>query len=295
VPGRPYFPAIQLIALVGVAEVKRVGIHELRRFRDRQPKSLFRGGELPKLMAMIVMLAVLAMAITRARNPATWRWLTGEVADDSPQGDADASPTANTTGSDSDWNDQLTTVSTPKENAVPIDGPAAGSPDKAESGTAESRPSLEDRETDVNPEEQDAAQEQLEIVAQNDKIPLNKADMFAYWRFVKWERNQTFDEMRKRALKDFIFTEVYEDPDRFRGKLLSIRLRVIRALKWPAEENGLGIGQIYDLTGWNDDSHPNCYTMVCSELPAGFPAFPPRCWKKPRPLRGWRPFPIRLS
>ncbi len=52
----------------------------MRRLRDRRPAGLFRGGELPRLMTMIVMLCVLAMMMRRASDQNTWRCLTGEPA-----------------------------------------------------------------------------------------------------------------------------------------------------------------------------------------------------------------------
>lgn len=36
---------------------------------------MFRGSELPRLMGMLVLLAVLGMVVFRARDPATWQWL----------------------------------------------------------------------------------------------------------------------------------------------------------------------------------------------------------------------------
>ena len=52
----------------------------MRRLRDRRQAGLFRGGELPRLMSMIVMLFVLAMMFRRASDRDTWRYFTGEPA-----------------------------------------------------------------------------------------------------------------------------------------------------------------------------------------------------------------------
>ncbi len=52
----------------------------MRRLRDRQQAHLFRGGELPRLMTMVVMLLVLGMLYRRASDHNTWRFLTGEPA-----------------------------------------------------------------------------------------------------------------------------------------------------------------------------------------------------------------------
>ena len=41
----------------------------MRRFRDRQPNRLFRGGELARMLTMIGMLLVLVMIIRKAAMP----------------------------------------------------------------------------------------------------------------------------------------------------------------------------------------------------------------------------------
>jgi hypothetical protein len=47
----------------------------MRQTRQRRPGTFFRGGELPRLAAMVVMLGVLLLLMNRARDPAMWRWL----------------------------------------------------------------------------------------------------------------------------------------------------------------------------------------------------------------------------
>src|SRR5207237_317610 len=47
----------------------------MRRVRERRPRMLFRGAELPRLLTLCIMLGVLTLLIGRASDPGTWRWL----------------------------------------------------------------------------------------------------------------------------------------------------------------------------------------------------------------------------
>ena len=51
----------------------------MRYTRIEERRSMFRGNELPRLMGMLVMLAVLFMMIQRARDPGMWKWLEDDV------------------------------------------------------------------------------------------------------------------------------------------------------------------------------------------------------------------------
>src|SRR4051812_46211437 len=59
----------------------------MRRSHDPRPVTFFRGGELPRLLMLIMMLAVIGLLISRARDPGAWRWLS----EDSRPGTASAS------------------------------------------------------------------------------------------------------------------------------------------------------------------------------------------------------------
>jgi hypothetical protein len=151
------------------------------------------------------------------------------------------------------------------------DDRAAGA-DKAEP----QRPAVYDAQpallgpTDLDPLERDAARE--EFAAVTDKTPLVKVEMPAYWRLMSWERNQSTDDLLKRADKDVTFAQLWQQPDRWRGKLVEIpvHLQRTRAVD-DLPDNELRMKTLYEAWGWNSQSQPYSYWMMVPQLPRGMP------------------------
>ena len=206
----------------------------MRRLRERPPTSLFRGTELPRLLTLVVMLGVLVLLIDLARDPKTWVWLVPDAADG--QQTDDDSPSKRPTGED---------VAAPEPDVA---GPS-----------------------DEDPLEQDAAREEFQAVT--DKTGLSKEEMPAYWRLMSWEEHQSTSALIERAAKDVSFNDFFRQPDRWRGKLVQLRLHLRRTVK--ADEladNPLGLKSVYEVWGWNSDSQPYSYWLVVPRLPPGMPS-----------------------
>ncbi len=204
----------------------------IRRVRDRRPGSLFRGAELPRLMTMIVMLGVIMLLVARARDASSWRWLTG----DSPVRSAE--PAA------------LAAV----EASVVAADPTVGGP------------------TDEDPQEADAAREEFQVVT--DKAPLSKEEMPAYWRLMAWQQHQTIAEMSKRANANVTFQQLWQQPEKWRGRLIEIPVLHLRQTAQVEDlaDNALGLNRMYEVWGWNTESQPYSYWLVCPQLPPGMPS-----------------------
>lgn len=201
----------------------------MRRVRDRRPATFFRGTELARLAALVVMLGVLLLLADRARDPDTWRWIAPDVAQ------------------------------TGIAEKAQSDQPAAASEVPSAAGP-----------TDLDPAERDAAREEFAAVA--DKVPLGKEEMPAYWRLVAWELRQPTAALRKRALKDVTFRDLWQQPEKWRGKLVEIPVHLRRTLTVSrVAENELGIKTIYEAFGWNSQSQPYWYWMIVPELPPDMP------------------------
>ena len=204
----------------------------MRRLSDRQPSAtLFRGSERTRLMTMIVMLGVIAMLMVRARDPNTWRMFgindAGETSTFTRRAleaieDAPArKPRASSRQSLSAF------------NVGDASQPAAKPEAEAEvPSTTSTVIPLEERAIDLDPEEADAAREQFEAIT--DKEALGSADMFAYWRLFKWAHNQTADEMLKRARRNVSYSQIFNDPEKYRGKLLAFDLHLRQAISYDA-------------------------------------------------------------
>lgn len=102
-----------------------------------------------------------------------------------------------------------------------------------------------------------------------DKKPLKNYEMPAYWKLAKWSRTQPFDQLEARARKDVVFTQMWQDPDTYRGKLIRMKVHVRRALVHPAPENEAGFKDLYELAGFTDESLSFPYFMILTEKPDG--------------------------
>jgi hypothetical protein len=124
--------------------------------------------------------------------------------------------------------------------------------------------------TDEDDQERDAAREELEAVT--DKRPLATEEMPAYWRLMEWGEHQSISQLRARADQRVTFNQLWQRPDAFRGKLVEIPLHLRRTLRQgDLAENPLGLKTVYELWGWNSDSQPYWYWLVCPQLPEGMP------------------------
>jgi len=209
----------------------------MRRYQQPPPTKLFRGAEMTRLMTMIVMLGVIFLLMSRARDPQVWTWLTGEGDAAGGAGDAAAVPI----GPDH---------STPSA-VYPSDTPSPGA-------------------TDLDRDEADALKEELQAV--EDKTPLKKQEMPAYWRLVRWQQRQTFDAMANRAERGVRFGQLFQRPSKYRGKLLYLRAHLKQtAVHDDVEDQAPGVKSIYEFWVWNSDSQPYSYLLVTSALPPGMP------------------------
>ena len=120
--------------------------------------------------------------------------------------------------------------------------------------------------TDLDRTEWDKAQNLFQALS--DRTALAPEEMPAYWRCMKWSRAQTFAEMEHRAASNVAYTRLFEQPEKYRGRLVRLRLHVKRILDWDAHENSAGVKHVYEAWGGTEQSNA-LYLTVFSELPAG--------------------------
>jgi hypothetical protein len=198
---------------------------------------------------MIGMLVVMFMIMDRAKDPSTWQWLTNEFDSDS----ANTKPRAD--GDDED------------DDARPVGTAGSGGPETRINGA----PAGDDvaRVTDLDAEEADAAREEFQAIS--DRKPLLAEEMPSYWRLLNWVRNQPGDSLQRRSRKAVVFTDFVEEPDKNRGKLVHLRLHVMRSLTYETQDSPTGIKRLYEAWGWTDEGYPWLYAVVFPECPPGMP------------------------
>lgn len=181
---------------------------------------------------MLLGLAVLWMIYTTARKPDNWSWLATRG-----QGDADNQIDMATTIDNTTANAGLETV---------ISGP-----------------------NDLVPEEQQQFKKNSGLV--RDRTELMRREMTSYWQLMAWGRTQTFGELRKRAQIEPNFSELWEDPDRFRGVPIRLKLNVRRVIQYEAPKNDVGVAEVFEAWGWTDNSKSYPYVVVFPDKPDGLP------------------------
>jgi hypothetical protein len=68
-----------------------------------------------------------------------------------------------------------------------------------------------------------------------------------------------------------IFADVFMNPDSYVGKPVTMTGHVRRVMKYDADVDRFGSGQLHELWLFTDDSQQNPAVVVCSDLPKGFP------------------------
>lgn len=205
--------------------------------RARRTAGYVPGGTVPRLGSMIVLLIVVGMLYVRAREPQTWRWLAA----------LDADPPAEV-------------VDVPAENEKDQPEPRAPA-DTIVPGA-----------TDQDAEEAAEAERLLSVVS--DRDDLGKEEMPAYWRLMRWTLAQSFADMERRSLPKVAFSQLWEQPEKYRGKLLRVRMHIVRVLEHPATSNSAGVKTVYEAWGGTDDSGSYPFSLVFPDLPEGMKVGP---------------------
>lgn len=188
-----------------------------------------------RLVSLLFAVALLYVFYDRAKEPGTWAFLTG---DNAAPVRTDASGSATTGAKAPDW--------------AKIDANLAPGPN------------------DRDPAEKEAADALLGLVI--DKAPLASKEMAAYWRLMSWARAEPFQDLEKRASPEVPFVQLWEQPDRYRGQLIKLRLHVARVLDYESPlRNDRGPPRVYEAWGRTDDSQSFPYVVVFPDLPEGLP------------------------
>ena len=230
-----------------------------RDWREPKPSRMFRGSELPRLLAGLLMLALLLLLFNRLRNPDMWTWFAPNAPSSTAAGkteDAKGSPTAAAIRAATDE-----PQSTPRSTGQTREKTPSESPPPRD---------LDKEATDQDPDEaREAAMEYQAIT--DGTLELQREEMVPYNRIVRWVQNQSFDTLLHRARSDLIFRQLYQSPDKYRGKLVALDLNVRQVLDVGESENGV---QLWEVVGWTTESNAWLYWTIVLDLPKGMPTGP---------------------
>jgi hypothetical protein len=196
---------------------------------------------------MFFMLVALAIYIPRARDPGSWKWLTGdkteepEVAQARPRSAPAIAPTEIASAAVAPAKQPVVNDVVPSDE-LPLD---------------------EDRE------ETDAFQEEAEVLIDRG-LNLEGFEMAPYWRLVRWAQQSPADKLAPRAERRIAFNDFVQDTNKWRGKLVRLKLNARRVLKWDMPKTTpKDIPQLYEIWGSTDESQAWLYVVITPDLPAG--------------------------
>lgn len=109
-----------------------------------------------------------------------------------------------------------------------------------------------------------------ELQAVEDRTTSNHMiEMPAYYRLLSWAESQDPSSLLAQA-KQETFHDLVHHPAKSRGELLTVNLRVRRALRYELpSDNPLHDRAVYELWGWPRDSRGWLYVVLTPELPPG--------------------------
>lgn len=98
---------------------------------------------------------------------------------------------------------------------------------------------------------------------------IRHAEGEAYWTVFAKLRDTPQADLERAALQDLSYTQLFSDPDFYRGRLITLEGELLQLNRLPHHENDAKIEIVYE--GWlrNADSGKNPYVFHCLDKPAG--------------------------
>lgn len=124
--------------------------------------------------------------------------------------------------------------------------------------------------TDEDPDQAETARDEFQVIADG-TLKIQREEMEPYDRLVFWVKNQSFDRLCQRARSDLLFTNFHDEPDKYRGQLVTMKLNVRRILD--AGDNRDGV-HLYEVWGFTGESRDRLYVAMVVDLPKGMPIGP---------------------
>ncbi len=228
------------------------------------PQRMFQGGELLRLVSLITMLGLIVLLMVRFRDPAMWRWLAPEEAPAAAE--VETAPGPAKASSNTEPTASVVGLGWRPSSEPALAAAAAGVPSRS----APAEDSLEPTgPTDQDPEEWEAFQEERQAL-EDFTFFIQREEMEAYDRLVRWSVRQPFELLWQRAHQEsrpVVFNDFVQERNKLRGKLVYLDLHLRRVLRMP-EKTRDGF-QLYEAWGFTHQSGGWLYSMVLVDLPPG--------------------------
>ena len=120
--------------------------------------------------------------------------------------------------------------------------------------------------THEDAEQQAAIREEFQAITDG-TTNLQKVEMIPYARLVLWTKNQPFERMWRLARGDLLYTQFYDEPNKYRGELIRMKVDVHRALD-AGEIDGT---RLHEVIGVTENSWGRPYFLIVIDYPKGMP------------------------
>lgn len=216
---------------------------------------MFRGAELPRLMSMLVMLAVITMLFVNMRNPAMWAWVAHGRGNTAVATHAATDPPTTSAA-------HVPHAPAGKQPVAPPSTPLDSQPKKPETA-----PPDEDWD-----QQAEVAQEFQAVL--DGSLDIQPEENFAYARLLSWVQQQSWDDLCRRARSDVMMSDLMHSPAKYRGRLVKLDLNVRRVLACDVDNRLIDARRLYEIWGFTEDSKSWLFDVVTAELPEGMPIGP---------------------
>lgn len=216
-----------------------------RKHRGKIPRNYLARREQLRLLLLVVSLGLVVMMMSIAAKPSTWAWLTGQ--------DIDSSDLLPERMSSDEYDTRLRPSS---DEQLPLDTFVAPAPQRLRAISAE------DYFPGVKPEYFSDVQ---------DNAPFRHAEHKAFFHLLQVLQKNEAKRLVDASTGRVGFVQLFEQPDVYRGKLVTLSGVIKRSLDYTPPKNEFGIDSYYQIW-FRPDGGPNSpivfYTL---DLPDGFP------------------------
>jgi hypothetical protein len=213
------------------------------------------------MLTLVGLLAVVVILINVAANPNNWRWLTGAPKPEpKPKVEqAQVRPPEKRAQTEEEDDDPL------RPDAVRI------LPNHEPAAPAARAPAIP---RDV-PGDALALPRAVLATIRDDVVGVPLSETDAFYVILSKARSIPEGVLEKHALKGQAYTQLYSEPEQYRGQLVSLEGDVRRLVKKNASANTEGIDFYYEGWMFNNDSGNQPYVFFCTELPPGLAEIAP--------------------
>lgn len=272
-------------------------------------KQINPGIPMPRMLTMVLMLAIMGLIFVRLRDPNTWQFFAQDNDDNQVVGENESLgakkppvlPAAPASSAKRATVSAAEKAESPVLNGKPADSgkvpavapqqpaPPAGPAAPAAVPPAGEIPPLKDSPstdpeltptgpTDLDPVEQEDIKTAISII--NDgNLEMTNVDMPAYFQILGWVDHQSTALLRKRAKKDVVYSDFRLRPDSMRLQIVELKLNVRQIIQYTKPPiNGITEPMttreghpIYQVCGFTQEGSTNLYIGIVTDLPKGMP------------------------